>query len=646
MSEHRGRGFARWSKAAAVLALPVLGALVFLPGLGGGFLFDDQPNLVNDPDWKLDHLSWSALAQLFGSGIASTVGRPLAMLSFAVNHVFTGADPGPLKATGLVMHLFNALLLWLFVRQLLGMRTTLTEKSRLAVAWAVAFVWMVHPIQVSSALYIIQRMEVGAATGILLSLLCYLRARAAMRDGGRAWPWWLCALLAAGFGFGFKESALLIPGYSLLLEVFVLRFATANVVQRRLLIGAYVVGGLAGLIVFFGWVLPAAMGPTAYATRDFSLPQRLYSQLPALQMYLRQMLLPWPESLSFYYDDFPISHGLLRPIGTLLAAVVLLGLALGGWLVRKRWPLTAFGIGWFFASHVLTSNVHPLELVFEHRNYLALLGVALALVQPLQSVLKPLTAEARALLLAVPLAYVGAMGYVQALSWGDPVRLALTLTTRNPDSPRAGYEYGRQLLGLAGNDPQALGWSTALAEFEHAAALPNSSPLADQALIILGSRTGEPLPAGIWARFAGKLLRRPAGPQELSAIEGVVECRVERRCSFVDERPLFELLVNLVQHNPRSSRLRAIYANYAFNVLNDPQLSMRMLREAVALAPQDVGYRLWLVRMGLASNLLELSEAEGAMALLRSANGRGTYSQDITRLEQWQASQTYSRGKQ
>lgn len=646
MSEHRVRAFARWSKVAAVLALPVLGAMVFLPGLGGGFLFDDQPNLVNDPDWKLERLSWSALGQLFGSGIASAVGRPLAMLSFAVNHVLTGSDPVPLKVTGLAMHLINALLVWLLARQLMSMSAALTEKRRLAAAWAVAFVWMVHPIQVSSALYIVQRMEVGAATGILLSLLCYLRARAAICAGERAWPWWLATALAAAFGLGFKETALLVPAYCLLLELFVLHFAATSVPQRRALIWAYVIGGMAAMIIFFGWVVPSAMSQTAYATRDFTLSERLYSQLPALLLYLRQILLPWPESLSFYYDNFPISHDLLSPIGTLLAGMVLLNLMLGGWLLRRHWPLTAFGIAWFFASHALTSNVQPLELVFEHRNYLALLGLVLALVQPLAAVLKPLTTDARVLMLAVPLVYVGAMGYVQALSWGDPVRLALTLTTRNPESSRAGYEYGRQLLALAGNDPYTLGWSMALGEFEHAAALPNASPLADQALIILGSRIGDPLPEMVWARFGEKMLRRPVGPQEIAALEGVVECRVEQRCRFADEHQLFRLLVNVVQENPRSARLRAIYANYAFNVVGDQKLAMRMIREAVALSPRDPGYRLWLLQVGLASNLLERSEAEEALTLLRRVNGRGAYTSDIKRLELWQASQSYSRGEQ
>lgn len=638
MSEGRGRASTSLS-LAAVLLLPILGWLIFSPGLTGGFLFDDQPNLVNDPDWKIDQISWSAFVHLFGSGISSASGRPLAVASFAVNYLFTGMDPLPLKATGLVMHLLNALLVFLLGRALLSVGTSFSRSAVTAVAWALAFAWMVHPIQVSSALYIIQRMEIGAATGILLSLLSYLRARRALVENSSAWPWWALFVLSTIFAFGFKETALLIPAYTFILEVFILRFEGHNRFQRKMLMLVYGIGALLGLIAFFSWVLPVALAPVTYAARDFSLSERLYTQLTILVFYLRQILLPWPESLVFYYDNYPISKGLLSPVSTLFSALLLSCLAVSGWVLRGRWRLTALGIAWFFVSHALTSNVLPLELVFEHRNYLALFGIILAILQPLQALLKRLTREARVFCIAAALLYVGTMGFVQAMSWGNPVGLALTLTTRNPGSARAGYEYGRTLLGLAANEPSAPGWSMALREFEHAASLPNSSPLSDQALIILASSTGQSVPDATWKRFGGKLLRRSVGPQELSALEGVVECRVQRKCKFADEQQLFRLLVLAVQRNPGSARLRAVYANYAFNVMSDRELAVRMIRDAVSLEPREPGYRSWLVRIGLASNLLSSQEAEEALELLRRSNGSGTYTRDIWLLEQWLGNQ-------
>lgn len=635
MAEAQSCSRIRWLVALAVLSLPLLGWVILAPGLGGGFLFDDQPNLVDDPDWKLEHLSWSALTQLFGTGIASNFGRPLALLSFALNHVFTGMDPVPLKATGLAIHLFNGCLVLLLVRRLIVIATSWGDKVALGAAWVLAFAWMVHPIQVSSALYIIQRMEVGAASGILLSLLSYLRARSAMREGALAWPWWASFVISAMVGFGFKETALLIPGYTLMLELFLLRFSAASVLQRRVLIIVYSIGSLLCAVTFFGWVLPTALAPATYSARDFTLPERLYSQLSVLLLYLRQMVLPWPESLWFYYDNYPISKGLLHPATTLLDALLLLSFAMFGWLVRCRWPMTALGIGWFFTSHALTSNVMPLELVFEHRNYLALLAVLLALVQPFHALLARFTREARVVMLALPLAYIAGMGFMQAVNWSTPLGLALTLTTRNPDSARAGYEYGRTLIGLADNDRSSPAWGLAIKEFEHAASLPNSSPLPDQALIILGGQAGGETSDDVWRRFSKKLLRRAAGPQELSALEGVLECRVAGHCKFGNEQSLFTLMAQMSQRNPNSSRLRAMYANYAFNVIGDRRLAMRMIREAVAIDPSDAVYQSGLVRIGLASNLLSFDEAEGALAELRKASTRGGYEEDIAQLQQW-----------
>ena len=47
-------------------------------------------------------------------------------------------------------------------------------------------------------------------------------------------------------------------------------------------------------------------------------------------------------------------------------------------MLRRQRPLVALGIAWFFAAQLLTATVVPLELVFEHRNYFASLGICLA----------------------------------------------------------------------------------------------------------------------------------------------------------------------------------------------------------------------------------------------------------------------------
>ena len=68
----------------------------------------------------------------------------------------------------------------------------------------------------------------------------------------------------------------------------------------------------------------ALCNPSYWATRDFSLRTRLLSEARIVVDYMRWTLLPTPNALSFYHDDFHISSGLLTP-WTTLASIALLG---------------------------------------------------------------------------------------------------------------------------------------------------------------------------------------------------------------------------------------------------------------------------------------------------------------------------------
>ena len=59
-------------------------------------------------------------------------------------------------------------------------------------------------------------------------------------------------------------------------------------------------------------------------------------------------------------------------------AVITTALLATALALRNRLPFFSLGVLWFFAAHFLTSNVVPFELVFEHRNYFAALGILLA----------------------------------------------------------------------------------------------------------------------------------------------------------------------------------------------------------------------------------------------------------------------------
>src|SRR5690606_17648355 len=111
----------------------------------------------------------------------------------------------------------------------------------------------------------------------------------------------------------------LLPLYLLALELTVLRFRAAKpaLAQRlRWVYGALViVGGL----VFFLVIVPHYWHWNLYPGRDFSSVERLLTQGRVLIMYLGQILLPLPSSMTFFYDSLNLSRSLWQPWTTLPA---------------------------------------------------------------------------------------------------------------------------------------------------------------------------------------------------------------------------------------------------------------------------------------------------------------------------------------
>lgn len=252
--------------------------------------------------------------------------------------------------------------------------------------------------------------------------------------------------------------------------------------------------------------------------------------------------------------------------------------------------------------------------------------------QPCQAALRRMSPSMPPISAAIVIAFLASMSWVQIRTWAEPTRLALTLTTRNPNSPRAGYEYGRRLITLSEGDTSSPAWSMAEREFQRAANLPGDSPLPEQALIIMRTSHGQSVPAATWSSLRSKLAQHKISPSGINALDGITSCRVSGRCSFRDEKELFLTLTSTIDANPDADRLHAIFADYAFHVLNDPNLAITSIRKAVRLRPGETGYWIWLTRIGLASNLLSEAEAEEAIMHLNARGGSKTNAIDITNL--------------
>ena len=560
-----GKGFGAlapagvWRVLAGMLALAVV-ALVYWPGLGGPFVFDDFPALVSNRRLHVEGLDWAALWRAATSFDPGGTGRQLAMASFALNHALGGLDPWGWKLGGVLVHLLNSALVYLLCRRVLAL-AGVVQYLRLSAA-ALALAWAVHPLQVSTVLYVVQRMETLCLTFTLLALLAYLRGRCAQLQGRNGWGWIAACVPLFLLALGAKETALLLPLYTLALELALLHFGAAGAGQRRFWRWGYAAGCAAGLVLFVLVVIPHYTTAEAYAIRDFNAWERVLSQLRILPLYLGQILLPLPASMTFYYDDFVASTSLLQPWTTLAGGVLLAALLGAAFALRRRAPLATLGILWFFAAHAITSNVIALELVFEHRNYFALLGVLLVLAELIRRLPVRDGPGIKLAGITAVLVLLGFLGAVRAATWGDRLLLATELVDINPGSARAAHELGVLYHRMSDGSAESPFFSFAVRTFERESQLPSASILAEQSLILMHAAHGLPVDPGWWDQLLQRLRTQPITPQVPGALFDLLDARLNKGVELDDAALLeaFVIVFDRMQMPPTSHFQVGLYA--------------------------------------------------------------------------------------
>jgi len=517
------------------------------------------------------------------------------------------------------------------------------------VASLIAAGWMLLPINLTGVLYVVQRMESMANLFVLLGLLGYVAGRRRMlgltttpagsTDASK--KGWVSAdisglllciasiTIPTMLGLLAKETAVMLPLYAGLIEWVVFRLTTSAGTRDRRLLSVFLTVLIVPMVLGLAWLLPQVASPGYWSTRDFTLGTRLLSEARIVVDYIGWTLLPTPGALSFYHDDFQISTGLLTPWTTLTSIALLVALtALMLWL-RSRQPLSALGIALFLSGQLLTGTILPLELIYEHRNYFASFGVLLAIV-PLLAVPRTSSfALPRHVLLAGLLLCWTLLTALTAYTWGNPLRLAEDLASRAPKSPRAQYELGRTYIIYSHYDPSSPFTSLAYAPLETAASLPDSSILPEQALIFMNARMHLQLKNAWWDSMIAKLKARRPGVQDESSLGALTQCAREQRCDLPTERMMQAFLAALSHPNP-SARLLATYGDYAWNVLDDKMLGLRMTQEAVTASPKEAAYRITQIRMLVA--LGHAKEALHEYHQLEQMNIGGSLDRDLRSL--------------
>jgi len=608
----------------AMACVAILTFLVYAPGLSGGFEFDDEANIVQNAQLQITELTPATLKQAAFSMQSGPLMRPVSYLTLALNHYFSGLDPLYFKLTNLLIHILNGLALYWLSQQLLiayrrHYQPALTLRHIRWVSLTASAFWLLHPLELTSVLYIVQRMNSLSALFVFLGLATYCRGRNRQGEGKSGALFLLASVfLLTPLAVLSKENGALLPFFMLIAEIVLFRFAMPTQIGRRWLLAFFAIVAVVPALLVFGYLL-THLERLGYSGRDFTLAERLLTQARVLWFYLAMTVAPSISQLGLFHDDIPLSSGLLSPPTTGLAILGLMGLLAGAWACRSRAPLVSFGLLFFLVGHSMESSIFGLEMVHEHRNYLPLYGILLPLAYYLlHPALPDKSRNARVALGILFIAILGISTGIRASYWGNPLQLALVEARNHPDSARSQHRLGRAYWQLMERYPEQSAQYAALARerFEQTMAIDPGDTSGLFALVMLDARQGLPLNTAQVAKLTQRLQSRAFSNASLHHLTDLSQCLAKGLCQFRPEqinRIFAAGLANpTLRGNPRAKVLAA--AMIVALVQSDLKRALVLGEEATQADPEDAQH--WLNYVSLLIQSGQLKQAADILQML------------------------------
>lgn len=404
------------------------------------FIFDDIPAIAENKTIRDLSRPGELLVPgaLRGSGVA---GRPVVNLSLALNRAISGDAVWSYHAFNLLVHICAGLALFGWVRRTLRLlpRSPALTRGSTELAFAVALLWLIHPLQTESVTCVIQRTESLCGLFFLLTFYTFVRA---VDDAN---PRWLLVTVACCLaGSATKELMAVAP---VLLVLFDRTFIGGSFGSRARGHWHLRFAAVSWLVVTFLLWRSDVRGGTVGFGRGMEWWHYALTQLDAVTMYLK--LAVWPHPLVLDYGTGVVREfAAVWPQALLLAALV----ALTGWALGRR-PALGFVGAWFFVILAPSSSVIPLitQTMAEHRMYLPLAAVIVLGVIGWQRVAGrgfwPGIAAAALAMLGLTVARNHDYRSTEAI-WRDNL-------AKRPDSLRAHLTLG-QLADAAGRNAEAV----------------------------------------------------------------------------------------------------------------------------------------------------------------------------------------------
>jgi hypothetical protein len=535
----------------------------------------------------------------------------------------------------LVIHLLTGLGLFLFSRLLVRAyrRCNAPDFPEAASIWlpvVVSGLWLVHPLNLTSVLYIVQRMTSLATLFLVCGLCLYVAGRLRMLDNRRGLPLILTGLLVfGGLAIFSKENGVLLPLYMLVAEITLFRFrGSKGQADKTVIIFFLITVAIPAALL----LLYLAMHPGAilggYSGREFTLTERLLTESRVLVFYLKMIIIPSITELGLYHDDIAVSHGLLDPPTTLYSMITLAGLLLGALLLLKKRPLVSLGILWFFVGHVLESTLFPLEIAHEHRNYLAdygiLLAASIAVTQAPLRRLAPLIRTATPLLFLI---LFSSTTWLRASQWSDNINQAIYEARHHPESFRAVFAAGR-IHGRLAIQGQPGSEDKAYAYLERAGKLDKVSIMSEVTMIKLSYLLGNPVKDAWFEAILYKLAHNPLTASDISSLKELAGC-IGDKCDVPPEM-MESIFALALEHE--NGILLSIYGYYTINKRGNFPKGLALFKRGVELSPREP--QQWINLIKLLIVMQRPDEAEEKLALFMAADTHGGNEMDYRRLKE------------
>jgi len=386
--------------------------------------------------------------------------RPLLYLTFCANYLLHGLNPAGFRVVNIALHIFNALLVFLFLERLLDFSTKTHKFDSFSVRFIPVFtamLFLLHPLQIESVTYIMQRSNPLVTCFCLGTLLLYHRF-VSEHHYGKRWLFRWGSVAALLCGMFVEESMVTVPLLLLLLEIIWLGNALKPALLR--LLPHLCLLPVVPLLVLAVGELQRARGSESAGIMnilnysDYSPWQYGVTQLCVIAGYLRLLLLPFGQNVD---PDFPLYSSLLqwRPLGalTLLLLFILIPLLLFRRRADDSSSLLLFATGWFFLGLAASSGIVPQpDLMVENRVYSSSIGFFIVL-----AVLICWLREVRVLKRwVVPAAVVmvvtyGAVAWARNSVWSSNISLWEDAVAKSPAKVRVWHNLGMSYLDEARN---------------------------------------------------------------------------------------------------------------------------------------------------------------------------------------------------